>query len=1092
MENQRKKGESSDTDNLEGLREGRSEVSPETSENFVVIPSKSLNLEATEKEDREQNVQTESSFQFYTPINPSKRPLGYNPDLVRQLPTNVQPNVHTLTPQTPRTIARRLMIQMKPENAINMITQIQQELAEATQQKDVFERKMNTLVNEATHRQAEKKAYLKQRDSYRTELARMKGARNQIEYATTRQLELELQARLDLQNRYDQTRGEIQQRTDEITFVETRLREEADEHMEVERLYAEDERVSKQELISSRDERDHMALQLRQLDKKAHQKRVEREALEKGLQQRKIEFQQKEKEMKDQIKKINERFDDLKDTKEENVGRQVRNQIARVIGEYSKELAKQTEDINILQRALIAKEGEIDNLMSYKKIDYGQRGTIIAPPTQAMMPSTESITQLEAGYTDRITPQYRDGSRYLKDSMSMTTNTEIETDSHVNGLPDREYVERGFDEHINGNLDDEDSDSLYMEMFANYEKFVEELFAKEGSSAEIPSYQEYLTLMIGETEIEDSDYPPKGKKTLQSRNDRHDKSSEKVNDRKPKKGVRDEKKRKGTGKDIDKLPRKGPSRRPDKDPDGDPDKNNKKGSKKGPNRNSKKGSGRGSDGRKPHKKPDDDPGDSPNPSDDDGDDEDDNDDDSDKENSGDYHNDDSDNDRHGRRKNVRKLNRNRERKVNNLKVMDGLPRKFDGSPKMDAKAFLRSMDDYFSLHQIKDDQVKIDRLKMTLENQARLWLDEEKEMMSYESLYTEFLKHFAGITSYEANLQKFRACTWNGTEPLENYKQRLLMLSEVIGNKTEDGMDYSREVKTQFKLGLPASFQMALGDLTEDADLEHTLKRAQKVWDLQKFQELKAGKVTIGDTSSGVTMKATSKQTEDDLVETVKNVMEQEVGKAFLAVTSNQYDGYRDGYDRGRLMYRDRTLSPAYDKLSSNYRDRNDSRTRYRDYSRDSRGRFVSNRRIDGYNDQARSSFNRSRNISRDPYDRYERYRQRSYSRDGRDDSGDYRRRFYNDNYRNRSISRSRDSSRDPNFRDRNRSQSRDGNFRIPYSNPIKDRSRSRSKSKEDDPISNKPQCYFCHSESHFFRDCAKLKDYMQDKVLITDNQSFQ
>ena len=79
------------------------------------------------------------------------------------------------------------------------------------------------------------------------------------------------------------------------------------------------------------------------------------------------------------------------------------------------------------------------------------------------------------------------------------------------------------------------------------------------------------------------------------------------------------------------------------------------------------------------------------------------------------------------------------------------------------------MIDYFDLHNIQDNATKIQRFKLSLEGQARVWLDSTRESMTFENLSQEFVKHFDGITSHQSNLHRFRSLKWDEVESLEQY-----------------------------------------------------------------------------------------------------------------------------------------------------------------------------------------------------------------------------------------------------------------------------------------------------------------------------------
>jgi hypothetical protein len=267
------------------------------------------------------------------------------------------------------------------------------------------------------------------------------------------------------------------------------------------------------------------------------------------------------------------------------------------------------------------------------------------------------------------------------------------------------------------------------------------------------------------------------------------------------------------------------------------------------------------------------------------------------------------------------------------------------------------MDDYYRLHNIHDPAVKKERFLLTLEGDARLWCSVDKTELSFAELQEEFVKHFAGITSYEANLQKFRSFKWNQKDSLELYKNKLLMLSESIGNAYDVRGEPSREFKTQYKLGLPVEVQRGLMDLTEDISIAAIIKRSQKQVDMLALMSATPNTMAFKETTTALGMLAQNEPTshsDRDVAESLARLfhIEPKEGKITLQ-------------ERGRNK---ENFKPSKLSEDSDKRDSRDSRDS-RDIRSDSRGR---------------------RSPSNDSYQNRNGY-SRSPRRDGRDNRNNFR-----------------------------------------------------------------------------------------------------
>ena len=395
-----------------------------------------------------------------------------------------------------------------------------------------------------------------------------------------------------------------------------------------------------------------------------------------------------------------------------------------------------------------------------------------------------------------------------------------------------------------------------------------------------------------------------------------------------------------------------------------------------------------------------------------------------------------------------------------LKLTDYMPRRFDGVKNLEGKAHIDSLRDYFSIQGITDDRQKVNLFKLSLEGQARIWLDASKESMFFEDLALEFIKHFTGITSYQSNLHKFRSLKWNETESLELYKQKLLLLSQIIGNE-KYGEDYSKELKTQFKLGLPISYQTHMTDLDEDSPLELIVKRTQTLWDTKRLNQSTAGQVTFSDTTTGLGMVTQELDRNElrergDVSEKVVEKLAYALENALTGKGKKESSAYYFNKSRGDSRFQNDRRFRSNSRERYNSGDRNTYRNKENTYRNDNANRYRSD--------------SRSRNESRSRYDNQYRSRDSSWergrSRERRSGFRDNRQSGWSPGGRRSfgSYSRSREASRE-----RNRSKS-------PYSSKQEYRS-----SRERDPTpgpSTKGLCYGCKSSSHKMRECpALLKD---------------
>lgn len=389
------------------------------------------------------------------------------------------------------------------------------------------------------------------------------------------------------------------------------------------------------------------------------------------------------------------------------------------------------------------------------------------------------------------------------------------------------------------------------------------------------------------------------------------------------------------------------------------------------------------------------------------------------------------------------------------RISECIPRRFSGIKGQDPRAHIFSFEDYCRLQHLTDESDKIERFKVTLGDQARLWIESVKAK-TFQEVKESFVRQYTGVTTYDANVQRFRNVVYTPPESLENYKQRLMLLGQTIGYDTRDG-NVSREVCTQYRLGMPHKIRMFLASLAETASLEELQEHAQKYIDIDGLSpEVKTPtQVTFGDSttqnalvSQGQSMskntagigvnQGTSKENE--------NIMQQlNELKALIAMNKERFDRSRSN-SKGRLDSRNRSKSPQRDR---NYRPQSRSPNRNRSSnehsSRKQASAYTGNDYRNNGNNSRRDNGN-DRSYSRDRYQSNRGYdRGRSQSRDRNDDRG-------------------RNNSRD---RGRPRNDSRDG----PRKRELTPFRRS--------PSNDTLKCHFCHQKGHFYRNCPELWDSM-------------
>ena len=322
-----------------------------------------------------------------------------------------------------------------------------------------------------------------------------------------------------------------------------------------------------------------------------------------------------------------------------------------------------------------------------------------------------------------------------------------------------------------------------------------------------------------------------------------------------------------------------------------------------------------------------------------------------------------------------------------VKIYDGMPRKFDGDKNNDPVAHLDSYDDYCMVQEITTGEERLKRFGLTLEGSARRWFSSIKPK-SWREFALTFTRQYTGTKTYSIANEKFKHLKWNeGQESLETYRQNLTTLAQSVNRYYEvdeetgrQTSEISREFKSQFLMGLPHEYRLAMADLSEDNDFGTLMKRAEK------FQGLKGENNPIKSSAMKVQVQpVTSPDNSGTDSDSMANLF-----RHVLDAISQVHKDYRKPYSTRR-----------YSRSSSS-----DSR-----YGKD---RYSNDRKYD-------------RSRSRQRYDRRP-YRSSERKRSSSRNRHDYRSRSRN-RHDHRSNSRSRhDNSRDYRHRSRSRSQDRNSN----------------------------------------------------------------
>lgn len=130
-----------------------------------------------------------------------------------------------------------------------------------------------------------------------------------------------------------------------------------------------------------------------------------------------------------------------------------------------------------------------------------------------------------------------------------------------------------------------------------------------------------------------------------------------------------------------------------------------------------------------------------------------------------------------------------------LKISDLLPARYTGVPVEDAPGHLMLYEDYCLYHDIQNDNTKVERFRLTLTGQARLWY-QGKTFASWDQCKTAFQSYFSSAQTRQSAVQAFRNSAFKTGETADQYLQRLQRLADRMNY----GEDY---VKDQFLTGLP-------------------------------------------------------------------------------------------------------------------------------------------------------------------------------------------------------------------------------------------------------------------------------------------------
>lgn len=174
-------------------------------------------------------------------------------------------------------------------------------------------------------------------------------------------------------------------------------------------------------------------------------------------------------------------------------------------------------------------------------------------------------------------------------------------------------------------------------------------------------------------------------------------------------------------------------------------------------------------------------------------------------------------------------NANAQQNAQILRVNDFMPQRFDGQTLSDAPAHILSFEDYCQLQNIKEDVPRVQRFRVTLSGQARLWV-EGKEFATWDILKKSFLQYHSDSHTRESAVASFRSSSYKHGETAEQYLQRLKRLAERL----EYGNDM---VKDQYISGLPAEAKTAVA-MARPANLAECVELAQQFLDLNKQKEV--------------------------------------------------------------------------------------------------------------------------------------------------------------------------------------------------------------------------------------------------------------
>ena len=400
-------------------------------------------------------------------------------------------------------------------------------------------------------------------------------------------------------------------------------------------------------------------------------------------------------------------------------------------------------------------------------------------------------------------------------------------------------------------------------------------------------------------------------------------------------------------------------------------------------------------------------------------------------------------------------------KEQSVKIYDGLPRKFDGERNKDPVAHLDSYEDYCKVQRMTTGDEKLDRFGLTLEGSARRWFSSIKPK-TWQELTLQFTRQYTGTKTYSIANERFKNLKWNeGQESLETYRQNLTTLAQGVNRYLEvddvTGMrtgEISKEFKSQFIMGLPHDYRMAMTDLNEDDDFGVLMRRAEK------FEGLKCEEGKNKPSAMKVQIQpATTPDSSGGETENMAHLF-----KHALNAISQVHESYRKPYSTGRNS-RSSSNDSRYRK--DHYtRERSRSRQRYsrqpyrskdhRSSSRDRRDHRSNSRNRHNYRSTSRNRY-RSDSRGRNGYRSRRDYRSNSRSR-----NDNYTR--YHDKYK-RSRSNSR-SSRSP-------SRSRSSSSSSQYSGSSDSSRRTRAST----PFGKSGACFGCGQEGHWKNECPLSSD---------------